>query len=395
LKRIVKYKGHLLPNTAITIILRTANTGIGVQQSDMQWPGTSRMLPQSLTGSQDAEPPRIDVLRIFVFRHPMNNDAYECTLNRGADATADWSDILATRYGLHCTCDAHRSVNSTVKSWSLGNVAIARLDLTAQRFSPVREHHPNWPGNYLFVKAITAGYIDVEQEGQARRAGAGSILLLDPNRMFVESLPEPTQLVALQIPKDKLRERGFRHFLNGALIPDMKSPDVRAMSELIHCVGNQADASPQFRRRVGEQLLDLMDIILADSANQSRTRSSEAVLFRTRTFIARNLGDANLTSTTIAAAVNISANHLQRLFKSKGTSLMRYVWLARLDKAATLLSASSAGRCSSVTDIAYQCGFSNAAHFSRAFKERYGLPPREAKHMCPLHSQRSVEETTE
>ncbi|MFC0577077.1 helix-turn-helix domain-containing protein [Paraburkholderia solisilvae] len=30
-----------------------------------------------------------------------------------------------------------------------------------------------------------------------------------------------------------------------------------------------------------------------------------------------------------------------------------------------------------IQEVAYQCGFTSAAHFSRAFRERFGLSPRE------------------
>ncbi|MDY0066471.1 MAG: helix-turn-helix transcriptional regulator, partial [Steroidobacteraceae bacterium] len=31
----------------------------------------------------------------------------------------------------------------------------------------------------------------------------------------------------------------------------------------------------------------------------------------------------------------------------------------------------------SITEIAFECGFNDASHFSRAFRSRYGLSPRE------------------
>ena len=53
---------------------------------------------------------------------------------------------------------------------------------------------------------------------------------------------------------------------------------------------------------------------------------------------------------------------------------MRYVWSLRLEHAARLLA--DAPR-SPIAEVAFQCGFANAAHFSRAFKERYAMTPRE------------------
>ncbi len=53
---------------------------------------------------------------------------------------------------------------------------------------------------------------------------------------------------------------------------------------------------------------------------------------------------------------------------------MRYAWSLRVEHAAQLLVQTP--KCS-IQEIAYQCGFVSTAHFSRAFKERYAMTPRE------------------
>lgn len=67
--------------------------------------------------------------------------------------------------------------------------------------------------------------------------------------------------------------------------------------------------------------------------------------------------------------------HLQRLFRSQGTSVMRHIVQVRLEHAHTLLR-TGASDATSVQGIAWQCGFSTAAHFSRVFKQRFGVSPR-------------------
>lgn len=55
------------------------------------------------------------------------------------------------------------------------------------------------------------------------------------------------------------------------------------------------------------------------------------------------------------------------------TSPLKWVRNRRLDKAKELLAETAL----SVTDICFSTGFENIAHFSKVFKERFGLPPSE------------------
>ncbi|MFC0398827.1 helix-turn-helix transcriptional regulator [Paraburkholderia rhizosphaerae] len=65
-----------------------------------------------------------------------------------------------------------------------------------------------------------------------------------------------------------------------------------------------------------------------------------------------------------------SQAHLHRLFRADGHSLMRYVLCHRLEMAAELLTRPG-GRRMHIKELAFRCGFVNAAHFSRAFRRRF------------------------
>jgi AraC-like DNA-binding protein len=71
----------------------------------------------------------------------------------------------------------------------------------------------------------------------------------------------------------------------------------------------------------------------------------------------------------------MSVSSLTRAFQATGLSTMRYVWSMRLEQAARrLLADASHG---TIKKIAYECGFASHAHFSRMFKARYQMTPRE------------------
>ncbi len=74
----------------------------------------------------------------------------------------------------------------------------------------------------------------------------------------------------------------------------------------------------------------------------------------------------------IARAACVTPEHLCRLFKAEGQkSPAETVRLLRLDRAMTLLARSNY----SIAEIARLCGFADAFHFSRRFKEVYGQSP--------------------
>jgi AraC-like DNA-binding protein len=66
---------------------------------------------------------------------------------------------------------------------------------------------------------------------------------------------------------------------------------------------------------------------------------------------------------------------LNRILQADGLSVMRYAWSLRIERAAQRLVADASH--GTIKRIAFQCGFKNHAHFSRVFKARYGMTPRE------------------
>ncbi len=92
--------------------------------------------------------------------------------------------------------------------------------------------------------------------------------------------------------------------------------------------------------------------------------------------IETRLSDPGLTLNQIARQDGISGRSLQKLFARADTSFSSYVRDRRLERCRLdLTSPACAGL--SISEIAFRWGFNGSAYFSRAFKERYGLSPRE------------------
>ena len=111
--------------------------------------------------------------------------------------------------------------------------------------------------------------------------------------------------------------------------------------------------------------------LVAALAGTGRDELAAAHRTAAQAYIEHNLGNPALSAPHVAAAVGISARHLSRVFAAAGTTVPQYVLARRLEAARCLLERPSAGALS-VAAVAHRCGFASAAHFSNAFRARFG-----------------------
>ena len=105
------------------------------------------------------------------------------------------------------------------------------------------------------------------------------------------------------------------------------------------------------------------------------TETQISILNRICRTIESRLGDSELSLAAVAHAERISPRYVQKLFENAGDNFARYVRLRRLERSRADL-VNPLYTHLSITDICFRWGFNDAAHFSRAFREQYGISPR-------------------
>jgi len=94
--------------------------------------------------------------------------------------------------------------------------------------------------------------------------------------------------------------------------------------------------------------------------------------------LAAHFADPTYDVATCARHLGISVRYLQALLEADGTRFGGELRRLRLERARDLL-ADPAHASMRVTDIAFDCGFSDISHFTRQFRARFGESPTSAR----------------
>lgn len=103
-----------------------------------------------------------------------------------------------------------------------------------------------------------------------------------------------------------------------------------------------------------------------------------ATVYRLKNYLLMHLRDPDLSMPQAAAAMGISARYARQLLADEQTSFRSYIQGQRLDRCRRdLTDPRHATR--NVGDVAFAWGFNDLAHFSRIFKQRFGVSPRDCR----------------
>jgi AraC-like DNA-binding protein len=195
-----------------------------------------------------------------------------------------------------------------------------------------------------------------------RAAGASQMLVMEFRQ---ELLPLPRPAVDKLIGAPLCGRAGI-----GALLWTLAT---RAAQDIGHY-------GPAEAVQLSTTLLDLLSGLLAHELQTGQalpTESQRQVLFeQVQVFVQERLGDPSLSPAMIAEAHHISIRTLHRLFEPHGWTVADWIRIRRLDRCRRDLADPTLGD-RPIHAIAARWGFHAASHFTRLFRARYGLSPRD------------------
>ena len=178
-----------------------------------------------------------------------------------------------------------------------------------------------------------------------------------------------------------------------ALVPnaeDLAARPIPAAPSLISLLVHTLDGATAFggeldplaRAAISRHILDLAALVLGargESAETARERGLAAARLESiKTYVLERLADPGLSVADVAAKHGLGVRYVQRLFELSGTTFTQFVLEQRLQAARRGLIRKDR-RARTVSQVAFECGFSDISNFNRAFRRRFGATPSDVR----------------
>lgn len=294
----------------------------------------------------------------------------------------EWQDMLTAVCGFFTMSAPKTSFNGHLELGRFGAFDIAGVASNVEKIEKTSRDVSRSDDANLFLILGVEGEAVLEQDGANARLGVGDMCLIDSRRPSEFRYKSGFKQISVHLPEMRTREM----FCNREL-PVAKILKYQENALLRECVVNMYEraqtgtALPNVSVESADRLAQnedclhlLRQLVFGGSFNAEDGDVGVNQYKRVNQYIEDNLYDPDLNLDKIADACFITRRSLCRLFERAGLSPFAWIRMRRLERARTdIMNCKDGETC---TDIAFAYGFNSSPHFSRVFKNKFGLPPK-------------------
>jgi acetamidase/formamidase/AraC-like DNA-binding protein len=295
------------------------------------------------------------------------------------DRPEAWRDVLNTVGLQPLTTPALYAGHATASHRSIKGVTLVKLTAGPQGLAPCCGRRDD---TLPLILLPTEDGLVLRNKGH-QIVPAGHLLALPSDGQWTLQFQRDLRAIGLHVTAGAFHGRKTGSV--GLLEPRAIAPQgfaglfARALTSAVQSLSELSDTEWE---TVAQGLADLLCTFtcqLVAPARDGGSSTRAAAVNRICQMIERELADPELTPARVAQNEGISERYLQKLFEGVGDNFSHYLRERRLQRAWTDL-ANPLEAHYTISEIAYRYGFGDSAHFSRTFRARFGLSPREFRH---------------
>jgi len=299
---------------------------------------------------------------------------------RAAERLDYWREMVLRMFAdVEITAGVGEGFHGSMRTRFVDGVRFTVVDAASQgvarRHAEAREHYEDC----YFAVLMLSGSQRMEQDGRRVLLRPGDFAFYDGARPHSLSFSRHWSEIILNIPRGMLdRELAGARGLTATRPACDQSSGALLRAYLASLSQELGVLHRDDLARLSRSTVGLIAAAMAHAQGPAVGRGRDQTLARAKAMVERSLDNPALDAPRIAAALGVSVRYLNKLFESEQTSLMRHVLARRLERCRDDLL-DPACRALSVSDIALRWGFNDLSHFSRVFRARFGMSPRECR----------------
>lgn len=289
-----------------------------------------------------------------------------------------WNYLVSSVLGRLNTIPQRRGVfNGSLAYASLSTIPIATVASSPVHVERKDAFIDNPSEDFYKINFILEGSATISQQNRSAELSSGQWTIYDNTRPYDLRIHSDYKQLLLLIPRAQLLKRlpAIDLFLARSFDSN------HGMSKLLidytlNALHETDGISAGAQDHASQILLDMLLLGLTDAAGNNSPLPSPGRFKQMKQFILSHLCDTNLSVEMLANHFNLSKRAVQKTFSKNATTVNQEIWYARIEQCKKELSNPLMSTVP-IQDIALSWGFRTNAHFSRMFKEKTSLTPRQ------------------
>jgi AraC-like DNA-binding protein len=296
----------------------------------------------------------------------------------------EWNAIVGETF-TGCVVDAEaRRFDGELWRCRIGDLKLVKVRAQTSVVGRWLTEGPRHGSGSVLLHLQSVGRSINRQNGRSVTVDPGDAVLCDPDHPYTVEFLSRYEMYIVELPAIGVlaREPGFDlERFAGQKVERKRSQLLLAFLRTAWLQRDCLEHDSDWRDCVSRISTDLAMRAISKAGGHDAVGASAELRRGVMEYIRRNLVDSELRTSSIARALNVSPRSVQKVFEQRATTTSSFILQQRLGLAAERLTLEG-GRLS-ITDLAYDCGFSDSAYFSRCFSRYFGVAPRDYRRKGP------------
>lgn len=227
-------------------------------------------------------------------------------------------------------------------------------------FTTKQHYHDEWELIYC-----TGGQGQFEFEDLTLKYGSGDIVIIPPRVVHVNNSEEGFTNIHINIS-----DAAFLFKEPLMISDDSECHILNAFKDAFYFFNSEIESKQLLTEALGNLIVNYVIAF-------RNTRPLRGIVNEIKGDIMQNFTDCDYELDKYLRTIPFSYDYLRKLFKSEmGMTPHNYLTSLRIQMAEKLLCAYGGGELN-ISEIAYNCGYSDSLYFSRVFKKNFGCSPKQ------------------